>query len=72
MRYVAAVEWPRASVLPHYQTFPHIHVTGSVKGMQKNYDWARGGQVRVGSWVYNTGTDNVQKLRDAGVLRGDK
>ena len=72
MRYVKAAEFRKARRIPHYSSFPNIHVTGSVKGMQKIYRWPRGGQVRVGSYIYNIGTENVQKLRDAGVLRGEK
>lgn len=49
---------------------PSIHASGSVRGMQERYGWPRGGQVRVGGYVYNVGPANVEKLRRAGVLKG--
>lgn len=48
----------------------NIDVSGSVRGMQKLYGWERGGQVRIGSYIYNIGPAAVQKLRDLGKLRG--
>jgi len=32
--------------------------------------WVRGGQVRLGSFIYNIGPDAVEKLNKAGILRG--
>lgn len=48
-----------------------IHSTGSVTGMQKRFGWKKGAQVRVGSYVYNVGVAEVERLRGAGVLRGE-
>jgi hypothetical protein len=48
----------------------NIHYTGSVRGMQKLYGWPKGGQVRVGSWIYNLGPAEVQRLERLGVVRG--
>lgn len=45
-----------------------IDRTGSVRGMQSRFGWPRGGQVRVGSYIYNVGPEYVQKLRDKGLL----
>lgn len=47
-----------------------IHRTGSVRGMQDRYGWPKGGQVRVGSYIYNVGTAEVERLRNLGVLQG--
>ena len=48
----------------------NISRTGSVRGMQTLYGWPKGGQVRIGAWIYNIGPAAVQRLRDAGELRG--
>jgi hypothetical protein len=50
--------------------FPNIHATGSVRGMQMRYGWPRGGQVRVGSWIYNVGPANVKGWKSQGLVRG--
>ena len=49
----------------------NISVTGSVLGMQRKFGWPKGGQVRVGSYIYNVGVQEVERLRGLGVLRGD-
>ncbi len=48
-----------------------IHKSGSVTGMQQNYGWQRGGQVRVGSYIYNVGVQEVERLRRLNLLRGE-
>lgn len=69
MRYTTAEEAARARVS---LDVGNIHVTGSVKGMQSIYNWPKGGQVRVGAYIYNVGPANIDKLRAAGVLRGER
>lgn len=49
-----------------------IHKSGSVAGMQRLYGWPKGGQVRVGQWIYNIGPDAVAKLRGYGELKGER
>lgn len=48
-----------------------IHSTGSVTGMQKRYGWKKGGQVRVGSYIYNIGCSEVERLRNLGLVKGE-
>lgn len=49
----------------------NISATGSVSGMQRLYGWKRGGQVRVGSFIYNVGPSEVARFRALGILRGE-
>lgn len=49
----------------------NIHRTGSVRGMQERYGWPKGGQVRVGSYIYNIGVAEVERVRRLGWLRGE-
>lgn len=71
MRYVRAEEWPHPRYkVPALDTFGSIHVSGSVTGMQRYYNWKRGGQVRVGQFIYNVGVDIVTRLDELSVLRG--
>lgn len=73
MRYVRKKDLNEARrVVRGLTDFPNIHSTGSVRGMQQIYRWPRGGQVLIAGFIYNVGTENVQKLRDAGLLRGDR
>lgn len=44
--------------------FPNIDKTGSILGMIKLYNWKRGATVRSGSYIYNIGVENIQKLKD--------
>lgn len=48
----------------------NISVRGSVRGMQRIYGWPKGGQVRIGAWIYNVGVAEVERLRSLGLLRG--
>jgi len=48
-----------------------IHRTGSVTGMQRKYGWPKGGQIRLGSYIYNVGVREVERLRDGGLLLGE-
>lgn len=68
MRYVRIEDVPKDMNLTDK---PNISVTGSVTGMQQIYGWPKGGQVRIGSYVYNVGTDVVQELRNRGILKGE-
>lgn len=49
-----------------------ISVTGSLTGMRKLFGWPKGGQVRIGSWIYNVGTAEVSRLREEGLLKGER
>jgi hypothetical protein len=46
-----------------------IDRTGSVRGMRNRFGWSKGGQVRIGGYIYNIGPNRVKKLRDMGILR---
>ena len=48
-----------------------IHKSGSVKGMQLRFGWKPKGQIRIGSYVYNVGPSEVERLRALGVVRGE-
>lgn len=48
----------------------NISVTGSVVGMRNLYGWPKGGQIRVGSYIYNVGPAEVQRLKREGLLHG--
>lgn len=50
----------------------NIDKSGSVKGMQQLYGWPKGGQVRIGGYIYNVGVSEVERLRRAGVLKGER
>ena len=47
-----------------------IDKTGSVRGMQNRFGWKRGGQVRVGGYIYNVGPEAIARLEREGRLRG--
>lgn len=49
-----------------------IHKSGSVAGMQKLYGWPKGGQVRIGAYIYNVGVDAVARLRGYGEIKGER
>lgn len=49
-----------------------IDRNGSVRGMQRLYGWKKGGQVRIGSYIYNIGTLEVERARRLGILRGTR
>lgn len=69
MRYITEESATRNRV--NLEAVGSIHRTGSVRGMQERYGWAKGGQVRVGSYIYNIGVSEVDRLRNLGALRGD-
>jgi hypothetical protein len=47
-----------------------IDKSGSVVGMRRLYGWSKGGQVRIGSYIYNIGVLEVERARRLGILRG--
>jgi len=53
---------------------PSISASGSVTGMRQKYGtvWKQGGQLRVGSFVYNVGPDEIARLWRLGVLKGKR
>lgn len=69
MRYVKSDDVARASRLVDFDAYGSISRTGSVRGMQKLYGWKPKGQVRIGSYIYNVGPENVHKLNAANLLR---
>lgn len=66
MRYVRQQD---AEKIERLNECGNISVTGSVRGMQDKYGWPKGGQVRVGSYIYNVGVAEVERLRALGLLR---
>lgn len=69
MRYATEDACRRARV--NLDACGSIHRSGSVAGMQARYGWPKGGQLRVGSYVYNVGAGALDRLRAAGDLRGE-
>lgn len=69
MRYITKADAERHRV---NLDVSNISVTGSVTGMQKQFGWPKGGQVRVGSYIYNLGVDEVQRLARLGIVKGSK
>ena len=69
MRYVKVKETPRW-LEARMDTVGSIARSGSVRGMQNRFGWKRGGQVRVGGFIYNVGPDDVARLKQQGILRG--
>lgn len=60
---------PKARALVDFDRCGNIHRSGSVIGMRKQFGWQKGGQVRLGMWIYNLGPLAVQRLRDALLTR---
>ena len=52
-----------------FTTVGNISKTGSVLGMQQRFGWAKRGQVRVGSYVYNVGPHMVRQFEVRGLVR---
>lgn len=73
MRYISRDDEKRARRLAKgaFNSCASIHATGSVRGMQKLYGWPRGGQVRIGSYIYNVGTKVIDVLRDRNLIKGE-
>lgn len=70
MIYVRVKDKDKASrlITRDISDFPNISRTGSVIGMRQIYGWPKGGQVRVGSYIYNIGPANVQILKSANLV----
>lgn len=47
-----------------------IDKSGSVVGMRNLYGWPKGGQVRLGGYIYNIGKAAVETLDNANLTRG--
>lgn len=47
-----------------------IDKSGSVVGMRNLYGWPKGGQVRLGGYIYNIGPVAVEKLDNLNLTRG--
>ena len=69
MRYVRKTEEGRARRMVDFDSVSNIDSSGSVRGMQKLYGWPKGGQVRIGGYIYNIGTAAVERLANSNVLR---
>ena len=48
----------------------NIDKSGSVRGMQQLYFWPKGGQVRLGGYIYNVGPAAVEVLNNKNLIRG--
>lgn len=70
MRYVLREFEAQARRLVNFDC-GNISASGSVKGMQQLYGWPKGGQVRMGSYIYNVGPEAVKRLTHAKLLRGN-
>lgn len=70
MRYVPLEKEKQARRLVNFDSVGNIDKSGSVRGMQKLFGWKKGGQVRLGGYIYNVGVSEVEKLRNARLLRG--
>lgn len=70
MRYVRQEDYSRANRIAKFDAVGNISVTGSVRGMQELYGWPKGGQVRLGSYIYNVGPAAVEALNNANLLHG--
>ncbi len=70
MRYISESDLPKAKAAGFDpDAVGSIHRSGSVAGMQKKYGWPRGGQIRIGSYIYNAGPDMVRRLSELGIVR---
>ena len=70
MRYVRKADFAAANRIANLTGVGNIDVSGSVRGMQKLYGWPKGGQVRVGGYIYNAGPAAVEALDNANLLHG--
>lgn len=71
MRYVTESDVDRCGFRGIIDAVSNISKSGSVLGMQKQYGWPKGGQVRIGGYIYNVGTSVVEAMRNANIVRGE-
>lgn len=71
MRYIRIADQKQAETLMghDFSGYGSIARDGSVTTMHKEFGWQPKGQVRIGPYIYNVGTDNVNRLRDAKILQ---
>ena len=69
MRYVRKADVP-GWLEARMDVVGSIDKTGSVRGMQRRFNWPKGGQIRVGGYIYNVGPEIVARLRDQNLLKG--
>lgn len=69
MIYVPKEKETQARRLVNFDAVGNISRTGSVIGMRKLYGWPIGGQVRLGSWIYNVGSVALAQLKAANLTR---
>lgn len=70
MRYILKKDASAARRVVSFESCGNIHRSGSVRGMIAMYGWRPGGQVRLGSYIYNVGTSAVGRLNQLHLLRG--
>lgn len=69
MKYIRVADADRARrIEPRLESCGNISSTGSVLGMQRRFNWPKGGQVRIGAYIYNVGPEGLAKL--AALVRG--
>lgn len=70
MKYVLKKDAAAAKRAVNFESCGNIHRSGSVRGMIALYGWRPGGQVRLGSYIYNIGPNAVGRLAQLHLLRG--
>jgi hypothetical protein len=71
MRYVTQSDVTRHHLQAIFDTCGNISATGSVLGMQRQFGWPKGGQVRMGGYIYNVGPVAVAQMRSMRILKGE-
>lgn len=70
MKYVPKDVENKARRLVNFDSCGNIDKSGSVVGMRNLYGWPKGGQVRLGGYIYNVGPGAVERLDNANLLKG--
>ena len=70
MKYVPKAVEDKARRLVNFDACGNIDKSGSVVGMRNIYRWPKGGQVRLGGYIYNIGPSAVERLDNANLTRG--
>jgi hypothetical protein len=70
MKYVRLEDENKARRLANFAGVGSIDKSGSVVGMQNKFGWQKGGQVRLGGYIYNVGPSAVERLKNHNLLQG--
>ena len=70
MKYVPLEFESKARRMVNFEAGGNIDKSGSVVGMRNLYGWPKGGQVRMGGYIYNIGPSAVERLDNANLTRG--